>query len=54
VNYAPSYDSSITAVQNLMQGQNVLNATANGAAFIGGGVNVDNDVSQNGHNTIIG
>jgi hypothetical protein len=54
VNYSPSYDSSITATQNLMQGQSVLNATANGAAFIGGGVHVDNDVSQNGNNTIVG
>jgi hypothetical protein len=52
--YAPSYDDSITAVQNLGQQQSVLNATANGSAFIGGGVHVDSDVSQKGHNTIIG
>jgi hypothetical protein len=54
VTYAPSYDDSITAVQNLGQQQSVLNATANGSAFIGGGVHVDSDVSQKGHNTIIG
>jgi hypothetical protein len=52
VNYAPSYDSSIHATQNLFQSQSVVNAVANGSAFIEG-VHVDNDVSQNGHNTII-
>jgi len=53
VNYAPSYDSSIHATQNLFQQQEVLNATANGSAFVDG-VHVNSKVSQNGNNTIIG
>jgi hypothetical protein len=53
VTYAPSYDDSITAVQNLGQEQSVLNATANGSAFIDG-VTVNSDVSQKGRNTIVG
>jgi hypothetical protein len=53
VNYAPSFDSSISATQNLMQQQGVTTATANGAAFVNG-VHVDSDVRQNGKNTIIG
>lgn len=53
VTYAPSYDDSITAVQNLAQQQSVLNATANGSAFIDG-VHVHSDVSQKGNNTIVG
>jgi hypothetical protein len=52
VNYTPSYDSSITAVHNLVQHDSVLNATANGSAFVDG-VYVDSNVSQDGHNTII-
>jgi hypothetical protein len=51
VTYAPSYDSSINAAQNLGQVQNVMTATANGSAFVDG-VHVHNDVSQNGQNTI--
>jgi hypothetical protein len=50
--YAPSYDSSIHATQNLFQAQSVTNATANGAAFVSG-VHVDSNVSQRGDNTII-
>jgi len=53
VNYAPSYDSSITATQNLLQKQSVLTATANGSAFVDG-VNVHSDVHQDGDNKIIG
>jgi hypothetical protein len=53
VSYAPSFDSSITAVQNLGQQQEVLTATANGSAFLKG-VHVDSDVSQHGENKIIG
>ena len=53
VNYAPSYDSSIHATQNLLQQQSVATATANGAAFIHG-VDVHSDVHQNGDNKIIG
>jgi hypothetical protein len=51
--YAPSYDSSINAMQNLGQQQSVLTATANGAAFLDG-VNVHNTVHQNGQNKIVG
>ena len=53
VNYAPTYDSSITALQNLGQHQSVLNATANESAFIDG-VHVNSNVSQKGNNTIVG
>ena len=52
VTYAPTYDSSINAVQSLGQVQNVMTATANGSAFVEG-VNVHNTVSQNGANTIV-
>jgi hypothetical protein len=51
--YAPSYDSSIHATQDLMQAQKVFNATANGSAFINN-LDVHNDVSQNGKNVIVG
>jgi hypothetical protein len=50
--YAPSYDTSIHATQNLFQSQEVMNATANGSAFVDG-VHVHSDVSQKGNNTII-
>ena len=53
VNYAPSYDSSITAAQSLFQKQSVFTATANDAAFVHG-VDVHSDVHQNGNNKIIG
>jgi hypothetical protein len=53
VSYTPSYDSSITGVQNLAQHQSVLTATADESAFIGD-VYVNSDVSQQGHNTIVG
>ena len=49
----PSHDSSIHATQNLMQAQNVLNATANGSAFIHH-LDVHNDVTQDGKNVIVG
>ena len=52
VMYAPSYDSSINASQSLGQVQNVMTATANGSAFVDG-VTVNNNVSQNGANTIV-
>ena len=52
VTYAPSYDSSIHATQDLFQMQEVVNATANGSAFLDN-VYVDNDVSQSGTNKII-
>ena len=47
-----TYDSSISAVQNLGQMQDVLTATANGAAFVDG-VHVDNRTTQDGTNTIV-
>lgn len=52
VSYAPSFDSSISATQNLAQMQEVLTATANGSAFVHG-VHVDNDVDQHGENKIV-
>ena len=53
VTYAPSYDSSINAMQSLSQQQNVLTATANDSAFLSG-VTVNNNAHQNGKNKIIG
>ena len=53
MNYAPSFDSSITATQNLAQIQEVVTATANGSAFVHG-VHVNSDVRQHGENKIIG
>jgi hypothetical protein len=50
--YAPKFDSSITATQNLAQMQEVLTATANGSAFVHG-VDVHSDVDQHGENKII-
>ncbi|KQQ97184.1 hypothetical protein [Massilia sp. Leaf139] len=50
---AGSYDSSITATQNLAQMQDVVTATANGPAFVKG-VHVDSDVDGRGENKIIG
>jgi len=52
VNYAPSFDSSITATQNLAQMQEVLTATANGSAFVHG-VDVHSNVDQDGQNKIV-
>lgn len=52
--YAPSHDSSITARQSLTQQQSVLTATANDAAFIGPGVHVNSNVTQDGQNKIVG
>jgi protease II len=52
VNYTPTFDSSIKATQNLAQMQEVLTATANGSAFLGG-VDVHSDVDQHGENKIV-
>ena len=52
VNYAPSFDSSITATQNLAQVQEVMTATANGSAFVDG-VDVHSNVDQRGENKIV-
>jgi hypothetical protein len=51
--YAPTSDSSINAMQDLSQQQNVLTATANDSAFLAG-VSVNNNTHQNGKNKIIG
>jgi hypothetical protein len=53
VDYAPSYDGSLHATQNLAQQQSVVTPTANESAFIGSGVHVNNHVSQDGQNKII-
>lgn len=53
VSYAPSFDSSINAMQGLSQQQNVMTATANDSAFLSG-VSVDNSTHQNGKNKITG
>jgi hypothetical protein len=49
--YSPSSDSSVHATQGLSQFQNVVNATANGSAFLNG-VHVTNNTSQFGQNNI--
>jgi len=49
--YSPSFDSSIDARQNLQQLQDVVNATANGSAFIDG-VTVHNNTDQFGQNNV--
>jgi archaellum component FlaF (FlaF/FlaG flagellin family) len=49
---AASYDRSLQATQNLTQIQDVVNATANGSAFLDK-IHVDNDVSQDGANKIV-
>jgi Leucine-rich repeat (LRR) protein len=52
VSYTPSYDSSLHATQNLAQIQHVVNATANGSAFIDG-VHATNNTSLFGQNNIV-
>jgi hypothetical protein len=47
-----SYDSSIHATQELMQYQNVVNATANGSAFLDG-IHATNHTTQFGQNNIM-
>ena len=51
LSYTPSYDSSIHATQDLVQMQSVMNATANGSAFVDG-VSATNHTSQSGQNNI--
>jgi hypothetical protein len=48
---SPTYTSSVDATQNLTQFQNVVNATANGSAFVDG-VTANNNTSQFGQNNI--
>jgi hypothetical protein len=50
--YAPSYDSSVHATQSLTQMQNVVNAAANGSAFIDG-VHANNNTSLFGQNNLV-
>jgi hypothetical protein len=52
ITYAPSYDSSIDAVQKLAQNQENLVATGNESAFLEG-IHVDNHTSQDGRNVIV-
>ncbi|MCS0591622.1 hypothetical protein ACFQ09_25320 [Massilia norwichensis] len=49
--YSPTYSSSIDARQGLQQLQDVVNATANGSAFIDG-VHATNNTDQFGQNNI--
>ena len=53
VNFAPSFDSSINAVQNLGQEQSVVTETADGSALLGN-IKVHNNVAQKGRNVIVG
>jgi hypothetical protein len=48
---SPTYSTSVDATQNLTQFQNVVNATANGSAFVSG-VTANNNTSQFGQNNI--
>jgi len=48
---SPTYGTSVDATQNLTQLQNVVNATANGSAFVNG-VTANNNTSQFGQNNI--
>jgi hypothetical protein len=50
--FAGTFDSSITATQNLAQMQEVVTATANGSAFVDG-VDVHSNVDQHGENKIV-
>jgi hypothetical protein len=52
LSYKPNYDSSINALQNLGQEQNIMTATANGSAFLDH-VDVHSNVHQNGQNKIV-
>ena len=49
--YTPSFNSSIKVDQSLKQLQDVVNATANGSAFIDG-VHVTNNTDQYGQNNV--
>ena len=52
VSYAPKYDASINAMQDVTQSQEVVNATANDSAFIEG-VHAKNTTKQFGQNNIV-
>jgi hypothetical protein len=49
---SPTYSKSVDATQNLAQIQNVLNATADGSAFVSG-VTANNNTSQFGQNNLL-
>jgi hypothetical protein len=48
---SPTYGTTVDATQSLTQFQNVVNATANGSAFVSG-VTANNNTSQFGQNNI--
>ena len=48
---SPTYGTTVDATQNLTQFQSVVNATANGSAFVNG-VTANNNTSQFGQNNI--
>ena len=50
--YSPKSDASIHATQDLVQMQDVLNATANGSAFVDD-IHVKNHTEQFGQNNIV-
>jgi hypothetical protein len=50
--HSPAGDSSIHVDQNLLQYQDVLNATANGSGFVSG-VHANNNTSQFGQNNVL-
>lgn len=50
--YSPKFDSSIHATQDLMQAQQVTNATANGSAFLDC-LHVTNNTDQFGQNNVV-
>jgi hypothetical protein len=50
--YGPTFSSSVDVRQNLEQMQDVVNATANGSAFIDG-VTVHNNTDQFGQNNVL-
>jgi hypothetical protein len=50
--YNPTSDSSVHATQGLQQFQSVLNATANGSAFLDN-LHVTNNTDQFGQNNIL-
>jgi hypothetical protein len=52
MHHAPKLDASVAATQDLAQLQDVVTATANGAAFVDG-VGVDSHVAQDGNNRIV-
>jgi hypothetical protein len=50
--YPPAFDTTLNISQSLQQGQQVLNETADGSAYISG-VTVHNNTSQFGQNNVV-